>query len=67
LEHDHSRFRRVMDNLLPKVDSLSEYDEDEIQTVCEEIYALLERVDHHDKEEIALLQDSMWLDEGGEG
>jgi hypothetical protein len=56
-----------MDNLLPKVDSLSEYDEDEIQTVCEEIYALLDRVDHHDKEEIALLQDSMWLDEGGEG
>jgi hemerythrin-like domain-containing protein len=67
LEHDHNRFRRVMENLLPKVDSLSEYDEDEIQTVCEEIYALLDRVDHHDKEEIALLQDSMWLDEGGEG
>ncbi len=67
LEHDHGRFRRVMDSLLPKVDTLSEYDDEEIATVCDEIYALLERVDLHDKEEIALLQDSMWLDEGGEG
>lgn len=67
LEHDHGRFRRTMENLLPKVDTLSEYDAKEIATVCDEIYALLERVDHHDKEEIALLQDSMWLDEGGEG
>ena len=67
LEHDHGRFRRVMDNLLPKVDTLCEYDDKEITTVCAEIYDLLERVDHHDKEEIALLQDSMWCDEGGEG
>lgn len=67
LEHDHGRFRRAMNTLLPKVDTLSEYNDEEIATVCEEIYALLERVDHHDKEEIALLQDSMWLDEGGEG
>ncbi len=67
LEHDHGRFRRAMNSLLPKVDSLSEYDDEEIETVCEEIYELLERIDHHDKEEIALLQDSMWLDEGGEG
>lgn len=66
LKYDHGRFRRAMDDLLPKVDSLSNYEE-EIDTVCEEIHVLLESVDHHDKEEIALLQDSMWFDEGGEG
>lgn len=67
LVSDHQRFRSDLDNLMPKVDSLSEYSDDEVDTVCEEIYALLEKVDHHDKEEIALLQDSMWFDEGGEG
>ncbi len=67
LQHDHGRFRHAMHALLPKVDTLSEYNEEEIETVCEEIYALLECIDLHDKEEIALLQDSMWLDEGGEG
>jgi hypothetical protein len=67
LEHDHSHFRRAMDNLLPKVDSLSEYNDQEIEVVCGEIYSLLEQIDRHDKEEIELLQDSMWCDEGGEG
>jgi hypothetical protein len=67
LEHDHNQFRQAMDNLLPKVDSLSEYDDQEIEAVCGEIYSLLERIDQHDKEEIELLQDSMWCDEGGEG
>lgn len=67
LARDHHRFRRALDALLPKVDSLSEYSDDEVDTVCDEIHALLEKVDHHDKEEIALLQDSMWFDEGGEG
>jgi hypothetical protein len=67
LAHDHHRFRQALDGLLPKVDSLSDYSNDKIEAVCEEIYDLLEKVDHHDKEEIALLQDSMWLDEGGEG
>lgn len=67
LERDHQRFRRVLDNLLPKVASLSEYSDEEIKDVCQEIYALLDRVDRHDKDEISLLQDSLWFDEGGEG
>lgn len=67
LEGDHHRFRRTLDVLLPKIDSLSEYAQEEIEATCGEIYELLERVDHHDKQEIELLQDSMWLDEGGEG
>jgi hypothetical protein len=67
LEHDHGCFRSAMNRLLPRVVSLSEYDDEEIETVCGEIYTLLERVDRHDKEEIDLLQDSLWCDEGGEG
>jgi hypothetical protein len=67
LEKDHVRFRRTLDHLLPKVDSLSEFDPEEIENACGEIDELLDRVDHHDKQEIALLQESMWFDEGGEG
>lgn len=67
LEKDHVRFRRTLDRLLPKVDSLSEFDHEEIECTCGEIYKLLDHVDQHDKQEIALLQESMWFDEGGEG
>jgi hypothetical protein len=67
LEKDHLRFRRTLDRLLPRVDALSEYSPEEIEAACGEIYALLDCVDHHDKQEIDLLQESMWFDEGGEG
>ena len=57
----------MLEDLLPKIDSLSEFDPEEIENVCSEIHELLDRVDHHDKQEIDLLQESMWFDEGGEG
>jgi iron-sulfur cluster repair protein YtfE (RIC family) len=69
LEHDHDRFRRTLNALLPKVEALNENESDseEIKSTCGEVYDLLDEVDHHDKQEIALLQDSLWCDEGGEG
>ena len=67
LEHDHDQFRREIRHLLPTVESLSEYSEEEIDTVCDEIIALLEDVDRHDKEEIELIQETLLFDEGGEG
>jgi hypothetical protein len=35
--------------------------------VCSRIADLLDRVDEHDVEEIELLQETLLLDEGGEG
>lgn len=67
LKRDHHRFRKSLEVLLPRVESLSEYDGEEINAACAEICDLLDRIDRHDREEIELLQDSMWLDEGGEG
>lgn len=67
LERDHAGFRQALDKLLPQIDSLSEYDQDEIEGVCDEVNKLLDRIDLHDKHEIELLQESMWFDEGGEG
>lgn len=67
LEGDHNRFRRALGVMLPKLDALNEFDKEGFEIACGEIYDLLDRIDQHDKQEIALLQDSMWCDEGGEG
>lgn len=67
LEHDHNAFRREICHLLPEVESLSDYQSEEFEMVCEEITALLEHVDRHDTEEIELLQETLLYDEGGEG
>jgi len=67
LEHDHDEFRREIRYLLPEVEALSGYSNEEIEAVCEEISALLEHVDRHDMEEIELLQETLLFDEGGEG
>lgn len=67
LNRDHQRFRKSLEVLLPQVEALTEYDGEEIDATCAEICDLLDRIDRHDSDEIELLQDSMWLDEGGEG
>ena len=67
LEDDHGHFRRVMSYLLPAMDSLNEYLRDDFEDLCREMEALLNDVDQHDAEEIALLQETMLCDEGGEG
>jgi len=67
LEHDHQEFRRRIENLLPEVESLNEYESDAFDSKCEEIYTLLANVDRHDSEEIELLQETLLVDEGGEG
>ncbi len=67
LERDHARFRRSVDRLIPKLESINEYQGEQFETVCDEISSLLERVDCHDAAEIELLQETLLFDEGGEG
>ncbi|MEM9658153.1 MAG: hemerythrin domain-containing protein, partial [Planctomycetota bacterium] len=67
LEREHAFFRREMERIAPAVASLSEFDVAQVERVCEEIYRFLDHVDRHDADEVALLQDSMLCDEGGEG
>ena len=67
LEREHDTFRSTMRHLLPVVEALNEYQSEEFEHVCDEIATLLERIDHHDAEEIELLQEALLMDEGGEG
>jgi hemerythrin-like domain-containing protein len=67
LSRDHGRFRTRIRELVPQLDGLNEWELDEFSRVTSEIRQLLDDIDRHDEAEIALLQESMLNDEGGEG
>jgi len=67
LEKDHDNFRNVMRDLLPVVEALNEYQEEDFEDICDEISSFLEQIDRHDSEEVDLLQEALLMDEGGEG
>lgn len=67
LAHDHGRFRQQISNIVPYVEELCEWQPVEFAEICAEIFLLLDEVDSHDEQEISLLQDSLLLDDGGEG
>jgi hypothetical protein len=67
LAGDHERIRRRVRELVPELSSINEWDDKRFQEVCNEIGRLLDEVDAHDAVEIELLQDTLLMDEGGEG
>lgn len=67
LSQDHDCFRRTIDELLPEIEALSEYNETGVEDICQQIYELLENVDRHDHAEVELLNEAFLCDEGGEG
>jgi len=64
---DHDRFRWQLRELMPLLEEVSQWNEEEFDDVCGRVRALLEEVDVHDAAEIELLQESLLMDEGGEG
>src|SRR5262245_26042604 len=67
LARDHAHFRNRLEELEPEIDALTALPEDQFEFICSEIADLLDRVDEHDVEEIELIQETLLLDEGGEG
>ncbi len=67
LNRDHVRFRARVREIVPELDALSEWQEERFGSLCQEIHDLLDDIDLHDAQEIDLLQESMLIDEGGEG
>lgn len=67
LTRDHAHFRARVREIVPELDALSEWQEERFDSLCWEVRRLLEEIDRHDSREIDLLQESMLLDEGGEG
>jgi hypothetical protein len=67
LARDHIRFRARIREIVPELDELNDWEEARFVEICDEIRTLLHEVDWHDALEIDLLQESLLLDDGGEG
>jgi hypothetical protein len=64
---DHARFRERLRRLIPDLTDIKEWEEPRFNQVCDALRTLLDEVDQHDSREVELLQESLLLDDGGEG
>ena len=64
---DHKRFRDRLRKLLPELNAIREWEQPRFVEVCDDLSALLDEIDEHDKREVDLLQESAAVDDGGEG
>jgi hypothetical protein len=67
LRRDHARFRARLQQLIMELNEISEWEEPRFEEVCSRLSELLDDVDHHDAQEIELLQEALLSDDGGEG
>ncbi|MEM9186027.1 MAG: hemerythrin domain-containing protein [Planctomycetota bacterium] len=67
LAGDHDRFRARVAELTPRLEEVAEWQDDDFDGICEDIKRFLDEVDRHDFAEVELLQETLTLDEGGEG
>jgi hemerythrin-like domain-containing protein len=67
LASDHQRFRERLRTLMPELNDIKEWEEPRFDQVCDDLRLLLDEVDEHDVREGELLQESLLVDEGGEG
>jgi hypothetical protein len=67
LRAEHDEIRERVKRLAPRVDEASLWTDAHFEQSCVAIRELLDDVDRHDDEEVALLQDTLLYEEGGEG
>jgi hypothetical protein len=67
LERDHKTFRSRLKALTAELSDINEWEEPRFDRVCVELRELLDDVDRHDMGEVELLQESLLMDDGGEG
>lgn len=67
LADDHARFRERLRALVPELSRIADWEQARFVEICGDLRALLEEVDRHGEREIELLQESLGVDDGGEG
>jgi hemerythrin-like domain-containing protein len=67
LAREHSRFRDRLRKLMPQLNDIKEWEEPRFDQLCADLRTLISDVDRHNARENALLQESMLMDDGGEG
>jgi hemerythrin-like domain-containing protein len=67
LQREHAIFREIVDRVVPSMERISADDRPRFERHCDELSELLNQIDRHDQRETDLLQEALYLDEGGEG
>jgi hemerythrin-like domain-containing protein len=67
LRQEHQQFRRAAQQVLRGLDQVAPNDPTTFRNVCEEVLALLNRLEEHTRKEVALVQETFGRDGGGEG
>ena len=67
LSHDHACFRKRLQGMDADLNDTKEWEEPRFERNCNELRELIAELDQHNERENELLQESMLMDEGGEG
>ena len=67
LRQEHDQFRKALRRTSARLENLAVDDFPRFEMVCDELRALLERIDQHSGKEIDLIQRALVQDEGGQG
>lgn len=67
LRAEHQKLRDHIHRLSPQIDDEGVWQSERFDSACLAIRELLAEVDRHDRDEITLLQETLTMDEGGEG
>lgn len=67
LRDEHENLRQRIEHLTPQINDSLSWEGSRFDSACIEICELLDQVERHDRNEIALLQETILTEEGGEG
>lgn len=67
LSREHGAFRDRIRRIVAEFGGITEWEEPQFENLCNELRELIANVDEHNKQEVELLQESVLMDEGGEG
>jgi len=67
LVKEHVRFRDRLRKLTPQLNDIKEWEEPRFNQICDDLRTLIQDVDRHNERECELLQESFFVDDGGEG
>lgn len=67
LSREHEAFRDRIRRIVTEFGGITEWEEPRFESLCNELRELIANVDEHNKQEVELLQESVLMDEGGEG
>jgi hemerythrin-like domain-containing protein len=67
LRREHDEFRQAVHRILPHLERVSPTDHAEFGKLCDELLALVARLENHDRKEADLLHEAFGQDGGGEG